>query len=70
MKAHAAAVVAVCVLVSAVAGVVLATALTALHGPSEPGLNPNMIRCWGWYEGTYAGRQGAPCPAWWPAGHP
>lgn len=30
----------------------------------------HQLRCWGWYEGTYGGRQGADCPPWWPDDRP
>lgn len=55
-------VVAVCIMLAAAAGIVLA----AVISKQLDQLHTNMIRCWGWYEGTYGGRQGAPCPAWWP----
>jgi hypothetical protein len=45
-------------------------ALAAVIGPDALGkpepLPGNMIRCWGWYEGTDQGMRGEPCPPDWP----
>lgn len=38
------------------------------YGPTN--LPPDAIRCWGWFEGTHAGRAGTPCPSWWPVSSP
>lgn len=50
-------------------GVLIGQALVSPRtNPNGPGAD--FYRCWGWYEGTYGGRQGARCPDWWPAEHP
>lgn len=60
------AVLALVLVMCVLAGLALAASLERprIHGPDP--VPPNAIRCWGWYEGTTAGREGEPCPSSWP----